>query len=322
MRTRKKLTGLFLLIISVNFITTSCKKVTTTKTYTISNQASQSDIAGDEVTINNSLDQYIDDAVAILSNHNAAISGGYGDSANASCLEITYSGTKEPDGVESRTGVDSIHFSSKTPWNTPGATATLSFKDVNTSGSFEEFYNSIISPSSGDTASLTFFGTITITNLSGGFLQNVTQSDSMVIQIRANTSFTFNDQSTVIQTFPLHINEVRTYTLSNTTMYATTRGDTSISGYLNVGSWGTNRLSNNYYTAIIHPMVQNITNLVLSYNPLSGTKVIEGITEPITCNYGLNNQGQAVASGTTPYGYSIAWIDNSIQANYVLPYYY
>jgi len=66
--------------------------------------------------------------------------------------------------------------------------------------------------------------------------------------------------------------------------------------------------------------VQNISNLDLSYNPLSGSKIIEGISEPVTSVYGINNQGTP-ASGT-PYGFSISWTDNSVYTDAIIPYYY
>jgi len=297
-----------------------CKKVETTKTYTVSDSVSQSTIAFDEVTVNNELDQFVDDAIMVLSNHNATIAGAIFDSISPNVYEIDYF-NKEPDGVKARSGSDSIHLNG-IPWGAAGSTATLSFKDINSTGSYEIAFYSIIPPLT-DSASLTFLGNITITNVYGGLLQSVTSSsDSLVAHIRAsNVSFTFNDQASSIQFYSLNVNEIRSFTTANSAMYATTRGDTNVGGYSNIGTWGTNRFGNNYYSNTAGSIVQNISNLaLLSYNPISGTKVIEGISEPIQSIYGVNNQG-AVTSGT-PYGFSISWTDNSVQATDILPYYY
>jgi hypothetical protein len=317
---KKHIPLLFYWLVSI-LILTGCKKVETTRTYTVSNTISQNIIASDEVIINNELDQFVDDAITVLSNHNATIAGAYPpDSVSPSFIELTYS-DKQYDISKARTGADSIHIAPGISWGTPGTTATLAFQDINQPLGYEVFYYSLIPPSS-DTASLTFLGNISITNVHGGLLQNLTPGDSIVVHIRASkVSFTFNDQAALIQLFPISVNEIRTFTMSGNTIYATTRGDTSISGYSNVGSFGTNRLGYTYYSTITYPLVQNISNLSLSYNPLYGEKIIEGIPEPITSIYGVNSSGSAQASGS-PYGFHISWTDNGVLGASVLPYYY
>jgi len=311
--------------LSLIVVLAGCKKVETTKTYTVPNTTSQSAIASDEVIVNSELDQFVDDAITVLSNHNASIESTTVDSINPSVLEINYYG-KEPDGVKARSGTDSIHLNTAS-WNTIGATATLSFKIVNVPAyevSYASLYSYEATPSTIiDTATLTLSGSLTITNVYGGLLQNVTSSsDSLVIHIRTtNVSFTFNDQAAVVQLYPLNINEIRSFTF-NSAMYATTRGDTALGGYTNIGSWGTDVFGNSYYSSTTAAIVQNISNIyLLSYNPLSGTKVIEGISQPITIQYGVDTQGNHVSIGNIPYGFFISW-NNGGENTDILPYYY
>jgi hypothetical protein len=289
-----------------------CAKETTTRVNTNSNSSSQSTVANDEVTVNNEFDQALDDAIMILCNHNTSITGAFPpDSISPSVYEIDYYG-KEADGTKTRSGNDSIHLNTAS-WPAAGAIANVSFGDINNKAYEVSFTN--------NQTSLTFFGNASITNVSGGLLQNLTPGDSIVIHVRATISFTFNDNAAIIQLFTWNIDRIRTFTISSGSIYASNRGDTTINGLNNIGTWGTDRFGNSFYSIISTSIVQNISTASLSYNPLSGTENIQGLQEPITSIYGVNTQGSAVTSGT-PYGFYISWINNGGLASDVLPYYY
>lgn len=299
------------------FVWTSCAKVETTKNYTVTNTTAQTTIASDEVLINNEFDQAADDAIAVICNHQATIPGATVDTSQLSLGIIMIDYFKnEADGTKSRTGSDSIHENvvnkHLVPWGSPGTIATITFGTVNLPNYEVLFLN--------NGNSVTFSGKATLTNISGGLLQNVSAADSLKTHIRGTIQFTYNDNATQIQYYPWSFNQLRTFG-ADTNIFAVTTGDTSINGLPNIGVWGTTRLNTTFYTAITSPIIQNISDALLSYNPLKGTKTIEGIAEPISCQYGVNSAG-IYQGGGKPYGFHITWTDNEIQATATLPYYY
>jgi len=301
------------IVYSLSFIAVfaGCAKETTTRVNTTSNSSTQSIIASDELTLHNEFDQAVDDAIAVLSNHNAAIAGATDDSINPNVYEIDYFGT-EANNTKKRSGGDSIHLNT-IPWGTAGSIATLTFGDINNKAYEVTFVN--------NNTSVTLTGTATLIYISGGLLQNLTSGDSIVVHIKASISYTYNDNATQVQLYTWNFNQVRSFTKSDTIIYAGARGDTNIKSFTNVGSWGLNRYGDSCYSTITTTIEQNISNLTLAYNPLSGKDVIENIAEPILSTYGVNQQGLAQASGT-PYGFIITWINNGGQAQNVIGYYY
>jgi hypothetical protein len=290
-----------------------CAKVETTRTNTTSNATTQTTIASDEVTVNNEFDNALDDAVTYLSNHEATFVHAYPDSISPYVYEINYAG-KEANPSKSRAGNDSIHLGTL-PWGTAGATATITFGDANALvPEYEVTFND-------NNSSLRLVGNASVTNVYGGLLQNLAAGDSVVVHIRATIAFTYNDQMAGAQTFTWYLNQLRTFTMVDTNLLATTRGDTSISGSPNVGTWGTTRLGTSFYTVTNAIVVQNLSNPYLSYNPLSGSKSIDGISEPIYSFYGVNTSGGHVTSGT-PYGFYINWNNSGTSTAIVIAYYY
>lgn len=299
-----------------------CKKVETTRTNTVSDTTSQTTIAFDDLTVNNELDQFVDDAVKVFSDSNATIAGATVSYLSPKVFEIGYYGKdyygSAPAGIKTRQGEDSIHLNGL-PWGSPGATASLSFQDVSDPTGYEIQFYSIVTKAN-DSTSLTFIGGLTITNVSGGLFPTA-PNDSLTVRIKATgVSYIFNDQAAIIQVFNFNVNCLRSYTMNDTVIYATTRGDTNINDSPNVENWGSDRLGSNYYSIITSPVVQNISDLYLSYNPLSGAKTIGGISQPIQALYGVNSQG-ATANNSTPYGISISWTNGAL-VSAVLPYYY
>ena len=294
-----------------------CAKEETTNVQTTSNGTTQSNIAADDVTLNNEFDQFADEALQVISNRKVSIYGASIDTSQITLGVITiyYSG-KEADGTKSRSGSDSIHLSMVgghiVPWGTPGTTASITLGCINSPGYELTFLN-------GNT-SLRLNGTCTLTNVSGGYYQSLVRGDSLVENIQGSMEFTFNDNAASIVYYPFNVNETRSFTKPDS-ISATTRGNATMAGYTQVANWGEDRFGNTYYACIAANVVQNISIATLSYNPLSGMKNIEGISEPIQCTYGVNSAGNAVTSGT-PYGVVINWSNNGGVATAVIPYYY
>ncbi len=288
-----------------------CAKEETTKVVTTSNATTQNTIALDEITLNNEFDQATDEAIQVICNHKAIIKGASVDTSqlNLNVITIYYAG-KEADGSKSRSGSDSIYLIGS--WGAPGATANITLGCLNSPGYEVTFIS--------NNTSLRFDGTTKLVNLYGGYFQNVTNTDSLVVMMRGSLQYTFNDQAASAVYYPFNMKQIRSFTKPDT-IIAATQGDTAIDNVQHVCSWGTNRFGNTYYTSISATIVQNISDYTLSYNPLSGMKNIEGITEPVTCTYGVNSAGNAVTSGK-PYGVYVSWTNNGGAAESVVPYYY
>jgi hypothetical protein len=307
----------FVYILSFIVLFAGCAKETTSRVNTTSNSSSQTTIASDELTINDEFDQAADDAVMVICNHKGSIAGATVDTSQIGIgvIEIDYYG-KETDGTKTRSGADSIHLNMPgghlVNWGTAGNSATITFGTVNSPG-YEVIY-------SNNNTSLQLRGGATLTNVSGGLFQNVSSADSLKEHIRANISFTFNDNIAVITLYQWSLNQLRSFwqTPGPANTMAFNQGDTTLNGVSNVGTWGTTRYNNSFYSVINSAITQNLNT---SYNPISGSENIEGIPEPITSTYGVNNQGSVITSGT-PYGFSITWINNGGQATAVVPYYY
>jgi hypothetical protein len=309
-------------VYSLSFIVffSGCAKETTSRVNTTSNSSSQTTIASDELTINDEFDQAADDAVMVICNHATSIPGATVDTSQigVGVIEIDYYG-QETDGTKTRSGADSIHLKMISGhlvnWGTAGNNATITFGTVNSPG-YEVIY-------SNNNTSLQLRGGATLTNVSGGLFPTITPADSLKEHIRANISFTFNDNVAVITLYQWSLNQLRTFWLapspSINILTAYNQGDTTLNGVSNVGTWGTTRYNNSFYSVINSTITQNL--LFFSYNPVSGSENIEGIPEPITSTYGVNNQGSVITSGT-PYGFSITWINSGGQATAVVPYYF
>jgi hypothetical protein len=296
-----------------------CAKETTTRVNVTPDSNTQTAIATDEVTINDEFDQAVDDALAVICNPKTTITGADIDTSqnNLGVITIYYNKINEADGTKQRQGSDSIHQNLAggkiVPWGTPGTTATITLGCMNSPG-YEVFYNN------NNTTVILTGTTVTLTNVYGGYLQNITGTDSLVTHLRSNLVFTYNDNIVPIQYYYWTVNRLRSFTMSGTTLYASTRGDTVISGSSNVADWGTTRTGSSFYTVISSSVIQNISDAALSYNPIKGTKNIDGITQPIFLTLGVNSQDSVQATGT-PYGFSLSWVNGS-QNIAVEPYYY
>ena len=79
-----------------------CKKVETTKTYTVTDTTAQTSVANDELIIGDEFSQAVDDAVTIICNRKAHISGSETDvdTSQITLGVITiYYGGEEADGT-------------------------------------------------------------------------------------------------------------------------------------------------------------------------------------------------------------------------------
>jgi hypothetical protein len=270
------------------------KKTGYTITKTTDDTETQSIVAADELNVNYEFDQAINEVLLastisrIVSGDTSAFPPGnvlYSTLSHAvidtsqsasGIVNITFFG-KNADDTKGRTGkiqiklpVDNGHV---IPWKTKGVIATLTF---------DQFEILVLATN----RQLWQSGTCSITNISGGLLKKAKDlallpGDSLIDKLSGQITFTYNDNIAVIQTWDWHFNQLRSFSLSDTTVIAS--------------------ISN---TTI--PIIQSISGLFILSNPISGSKAINGIKEPILIIYGVNEQGSIVTEGD-PYGYKIVW---------------
>ena len=327
MKIKKIIFYCFITIAFAAIVFTSCKK---THDYTLVNTtddtSAQTIIASDESEINNEFDQAVNDALTAT----AISSTTSGDSAGVNLFEISGAVI---DSSQSNTGIIKINYYNKTadnkkarlgevkiqhaiangkviPWKTKGARATITFTN------YEVFFLNI----SNKTLSLN--GTSVIENISGGLLKNIKSApgDSLIDKVSAQLAFTYNDNTSSIQSWTWNFNQRRVFSLQDTIVTASIQGDTAINNINNVSTWGMTRSGQNFYTGTTTPVLQNLSGVSVLTNPLKGRKIIFGIKEPITVTYGVDQQGTSVSTGN-PYGYIITWLSGSQPKQAVVKYY-
>ncbi len=198
------------------------------------------------------------------------------------------------------------------PWKTKGLKLTIDFDQ----------YEVIILSNNN---SLWLDGPCYFTNVTGGLLKyianpNVVPGDSLNDKVEADFDYTYNDNVSVVQTWPWHIKFKRSLYQNDTVVEAKLTGDTILNNTANVSTWGTNRSGQGFYTCITAPLWYNTYGQNFFYKPLQGRKVVLGIASPITATYGVDASGSQVSNGN-PFGYIISWTNSSQQAqSLVIPY--
>jgi hypothetical protein len=334
MRIIKTVLLLLILAPAMMMLPTSCAKTVNTLTTNTADSASQIITSNDELNINYEMDQAINEALLattisyIASGDtmspgtgpvlNTTLSGAIIDTSHipdSAIVRITYYG-KNADQTKGRTGVVTIQLGrdghgNVIPWKIPGAVVNISF----------EQYEVIVLATN---VSIWINGTAMVTNMSGGQLTSPSKiilpaGDSLQDRVSANISFTYNDNTGVIVTWPWTIAHTRTFSFQNSVLTSVIRGDSTVSGTGGISATGTARIGSVFYTQITAPVVQSISSSYILSEPLSGGKIIHGIPEPLTVAYGVNSSGVFVQS-SNPYGYKISWMHNGGQAVSVVSY--
>jgi len=325
---------LLMLPLGLLMLPTSCSKTGYTVTNYTADSATQIIMANDELNINYEFDQAVNEAISVTTLSVIAsgdtmdpgtspvehtfLSGAIIDTthlADSGIIWIQYFGKNVPQ-TKGRTGYVIIQLGRDgngkiIPWKTPGAVMNITFVQ----------YEVIVLATN---VSLWMNGTATVTNVSGGQLtfpskMNLPAGDSLQDKVSSNFAFTYNDNTGVIVTYGWSIAQTRTFSFQNSVLTATIRGDSTAGSAAGVSTTGTTRFGNVFYTQITKAIVQSIPSNYILSEPLSGEKLIQGIPEPITVDYGVNSSGSIVQSGT-PYGYKITWTHNGGQAVSVISY--
>jgi hypothetical protein len=213
---------------------------------------------------------------------------------------ITYNGNNCW-GNRIRTGVVVISIPVGVRWRDTGAVVTVNFQNLK-----------IVRVRDGKT--ITFNGTYSYTNVTGGLLVDLATRDSITHTISADSvSIEFADSATRVWS----VSKQRVFTY-NDGVVITTTGTHSDGTNTNVSVWGTNRYGNSFETLITQPKVIAQS---CDYRLTSGqTETIRpAVTTTVT--YGLDSDGNPTSCpGTGTYYYKVVWVINGKTYTYIAPY--
>jgi hypothetical protein len=213
---------------------------------------------------------------------------------------ITYNGNNCW-GNRIRNGVVVISIPVGVRWRDTGAVVTVDFQNLK-----------ITRVRDGKT--ITFNGTYTYTNVTGGLLVDLATRDSITHTITADSvSIEFADSATRVWS----VSRQRVFTY-NDGVVITTTGTHSDGTNTDVSVWGTNRYGNSFETLITQPKVIQQS---CDYRLTSGqTETIRpAVTTTVT--YGLDSNGDPTSCpGTGTYYYKVVWVINGKTYTYIAPY--
>lgn len=298
---KKTIIKISVLVLSLGLLFTACKKKTDTVTPDDSSQ--QTTTASDQSNASAESDQAVNDANVVLggSSTNGRLDGNAAVIAGATIdtsgyangmYVINYNGNNA-DGTRNRTGSITLHRT-VARWSVPGSVLTITFNNYK-----------VTRLSTGK--SITLNGTKTVTNVSSASytywnlpMDGVTSIDH---KVRGSLTITFDDGTIRAWSVARHRKVTRTNTFAYTLALS---GDTSVSGFSSIESWGVNRKGENFYGSTTSPIVFSTS---CYGEPISGVYVHEGIARTLTVTFGVNADGTVNTSANCPYGLKLDWIN-------------
>lgn len=196
---------------------------------------------------------------------------------NPHTLTINYNG-KTSDSLRSRSGSIVISIAAGVEWRNAGAVVTVQFNNLKITRLL-------------DNKSITFNGTHTYTNVSGGSLASLTNNNAAAIThtiTSSNMSITFDNGSQRTWSFARQ----RVYSYNNGLVIALsgTHVDGSVT---NISEWGTNRFGNSFEAQITQPLVIAQS---CYWQVVSGTYILTNAAGTTTLTFGLDATGAVMAS--------------------------
>lgn len=268
----------------------------------------------DQNTVSNEADAVANDVDAVLE-ASASFSGrGYqiqsicdatieaNVSGNPWTLTVTYNGSNCA-GTRTRTGAIVVSMPSNTRWKNAGAAVTVTFQDFKITRK-------------SDNKSVTFNGSITYTNVTGGLLLNLTAPGTTITHTLTSSGLNvkFNDGTQR----SWEIAKQRNFTYDNgyvvTTTGTHTDGNTS-----GIAIWGTNRYGKAFTWQITQGLVvrQDCSFRIVSGQVVNTRPEFKG-----TATFGLDSAGNpTTCPATGSYYVKVVWEGpNSSSGTVILPY--
>jgi hypothetical protein len=197
--------------------------------------------------------------------------------SNPRTITITYNG-KTADSLRSRTGSIVIAIAQGVHWSDAGAVATISFNNLAITRLL-------------DSKTITFNGTHTYTNVSGGSLVSLITNAAPPIThtiTSSNMSITFDNGTT--RTWSVARQRVFSYSGGIVITQTGTYTDGTLQG---VSEWGTNRFGNSFTAQVSSPLVVSQS---CGWQLTSGANVLTNTAGVLTLTYGLNESGGVATS--------------------------
>jgi len=220
--------------------------------------------------------------------------------SNPRTITITYNGL-DCSGTRTRTGTIVLSMASNTRWKNAGAVINVSFQNYKVKRL-------------SDNKSITFNGTQTYTNVTGGLLFNLSNVSPIIHTISStNMSITF-DNNTQRQ---WSIARRRTYSYNNGIVMEV-NGTHTDGNNTQIAEWGTNRFGHPFTTSITQGLVVRQS---CAFRLTSGEIKHEGFATS-TVKFGLDVNGLPTGCpGSNPFYYKVTWTGpNGATATAILPY--
>ena len=305
-----------ILVILLGLIFTGCTKKTTTDT-TSSNTSSLQQLTIDENNMENNSDEAMNDANAVLS------PGGLLKSSELLPCNATIDSTPVHNDTitiyiryhgytcnnnKYITGNIEIIKNINTNWHDPGATVFVKFIDFKVTRVATQ-------------KSMTFNGTKTFVNVSGGFIWQLGyQIQALVQRVTGAIQVTFDDNS--IKTW--NINKQRTLTRviigTNAHLLLTIDGLGSADGYDKLVNWGVNRNGENFYIQITQSVIMKEA---CDWDPSCGIEFFQipakHKSETVTFGYDSSNNLLPCDGDICPTWYRVDWTINNQSGTFFLP---
>jgi hypothetical protein len=224
--------------------------------------------------------------------------------SNPRTITITYNG-KTADSLRSRTGSVVISIAQGVTWSSVGAVVTVDF-------------NSLVITRLVDNKTITFNGTHTYTNVSGGSLITLTSNAATPIThtiTSSNMSITFDNGTT--RTWSVARQRVFSY---NNGIVITQTGTNSQGNLQGISEWGTNRFGNSFTVQVASALVVAES---CGWQLTSGSHVVTDAAGVLTLTYGLNATGTATGCPIvgSSYYFQLVWAGTGGKTyTFILPY--
>lgn len=305
-----------ILVILLGLIFTGCTKKSTTD-QTSSNTSSLQQLSIDETNLENNSDEAMNDANAVLSPGgllkssellpcNATI-----DSAlvhnDTLIIYIRYHGLTCA-GKKFITGNIEVRKNIHTNWHDPGATVYVTFIDFKVTRVATQ-------------KSMTFNGTKTFVNVSGGYIWQLGyQVDALIHRVTGAIQVTFDDNTTKSWNIAKQRTLTRVVNGSIAHLLLTIDGLGSADGYNNLVVWGVNRNNENFYAQITQSV---IVKEACDWDPCCGIEVFQipaaHKSATVTFGYDSNNNQLPCTGDECPTRYRVDWTVNNQSGTFYLP---
>lgn len=300
-----KFLSLIMAISFISFIVTSCDKDKLDKDF---DSSSMQQLAQDEVNMEASSNEALDDANEVLSK-----GGGLKSISALPCnctidsllvgdtmtYTMTFTGNN-CNNTKLKSGQIKIKRVVTAAWSAAGTTVSLQFINYKVTKLSNQKWTMLN-------------GAKTWTNLSGGLIKNIGTSTTTSVTHTITGSIQASFSDTTTRTWNIARKKTFTGTYPNA-LILSIEGTGNSNGYNNLATWGTNRQNENFYTQINQAIVLKQS---CSWDPTSGIKVhqIPADSKTATATFGYDANNQLITNGDCPEKYKVEWVKGSFSGS-------